>query len=161
MLVGVGLRFGHILGPGGVRVGYGEQILLPESSAAVAQLPRSGGVTVHGGVPEPWMWQWARWGGVGDLRGLFQPEWLEECPCTHWSTLVLITFPVLLGLSSPRTSFPALGNPMDPRSFSLSVSTRRCTEHHLPVPPHLSVSLHHPLLVLPLLTPMQAAAFYS
>jgi len=39
---------------GGVRLGNGETFLLPKSGAAVAQLPRSGGVTVPAGVPEPW-----------------------------------------------------------------------------------------------------------
>ena len=45
---------------------------------AQAQLPRNAGVTVPGGVPEPWRCgtegrgQWARWGGLGlgDLSSL-------------------------------------------------------------------------------------------
>ena len=50
------------------QVGYEEIFLPPKSSQAVAQLPRSGGVTIPGGVPEPWgcgtegRGQWARWG---------------------------------------------------------------------------------------------------
>ena len=61
-----------------------ETFILPKSSAAVAQLSRSGGVTNPGGVPGLWRCgsegrgQWARLGwaevGLGDLRGLFQPE---------------------------------------------------------------------------------------
>ena len=53
------------------QVGYEEIFLPPKSSQAVAQLPRSGGVTIPGGVPEPWgcgtegrgLWAWS--GGLG------------------------------------------------------------------------------------------------
>ena len=46
----------------------------------------SGGVTVPGGVTEPWRCgtegcgQWAQWGqaGVGDMGGLSQPEWFYD-----------------------------------------------------------------------------------
>ena len=63
--------------------GLDKRFLLPKSSAVVAQLPRSGGLTIPAGVPEPWRCgtegceQWA-WGVVGaglrDLGGVLQPE---------------------------------------------------------------------------------------
>ena len=65
-------------------MGYEETLLLRKSGEAVAQAAQGGdGVTILGGVQEPWRrgtegrGKWARWGwagvGPGDLRDLFQP----------------------------------------------------------------------------------------
>ena len=60
-----------------------KKILLRKNGEALAQAAQGGGgVTIPGGVPEPWRrgpeghGQWTQWVeiGRGDLRGLFQPD---------------------------------------------------------------------------------------
>ena len=63
-----------------------------------------GGVTIPGGVPEQ-QWHWGTWAvgmvgwvglGLGDLRGLFQPEWFSDSMGHSWT--------------GPKTSASACGS---------------------------------------------------